>query len=74
MSRKKQKFQARPQQPASDETAGIESFSFGDPVAITDRSMLLDCMECADNGVYFEPPISPYGISNFLLCLHLFWV
>jgi hypothetical protein len=26
--------------------------------------MLLDCMECADNGVYFEPPISPYGIAR----------
>ncbi|MBE8111892.1 phage portal protein, partial [Escherichia coli] len=35
MSRKKQKFQARPQPGASEQTAGIESFSFGDPVAIT---------------------------------------
>ncbi|WP_435954074.1 phage portal protein [Dryocola sp. BD626] len=65
MSRKKQKFQAKePLQSATMEASAVESFSFGDPIAVTDRSMLLDCMECADNGVYFEPPISPYGIAR----------
>jgi len=60
VSRKKQKFQARePQQPDTMEASAVESFSFGDPIAVTDRNMFYDLMECSDNGVWFEPPISP---------------
>ncbi|EIT7186272.1 phage portal protein [Serratia marcescens] len=43
---------------------GVESFSFGEASPILDQRDLLDCMECAKNGRYYEPPISPYGLAR----------
>ncbi|AXG42660.1 phage portal protein [Photorhabdus laumondii subsp. laumondii] len=42
----------------------IESFSFGDASPVTNQRDLLDCMECAKNGRYYEPPIDPYGLAR----------
>ncbi|WP_394804896.1 phage portal protein [Dickeya solani] len=44
--------------------SSLESFSFGDPTPVMDERDLLDCMECANNGRWYEPPISPYGIAR----------
>ncbi|RRO12075.1 phage portal protein [Pectobacterium aquaticum] len=42
----------------------LQSFSFGDAQPIMDRRDLLDCMECARNGRWYEPPISTYGLAR----------
>ncbi|QOI56221.1 phage portal protein [Rouxiella badensis] len=44
----------------------IQSFSFGDSTPIMDQRDLQDCMECAKNGRWYEPPISPYGLARML--------
>lgn len=44
----------------------IQSFSFGEPTAIMDQRDLQDCMECAKNGRWYEPPISTYGLARMV--------
>ncbi|HZH44242.1 MAG TPA: phage portal protein [Lysobacter sp.] len=44
--------------------AGIQAFSFGDPVPVLDRRELLDYVECLDNGRWFETPISFDGLAR----------
>lgn len=49
----------------------MQSFSFGDATPIMNVSDLLDCMECAKNGRWYEPPISPYGLARmFDIAVH----
>ena len=44
--------------------AGVEAFSFGDPIPVLDRRDILDYIECLDNGRWYEPPISFYGLAK----------
>lgn len=44
--------------------AGMQSFSFGDPVPVLDSCELLDYLECYLNGRWYEPPISLDGLSK----------
>lgn len=53
---------AAPQQPIGD----IQSFTFGDPNPVLSQRDLLDCMECANNGQWYETPISFYGLARTL--------
>ena len=46
------------------DTASMEAFTFGDPIAILDRSEIFDYMECLSIGKYYEPPISFVGLSK----------
>lgn len=43
---------------------GIEAFTFGDPVPMLDRRELMDYLESADMGDYYETPISVEGLAN----------
>ncbi|WP_315708978.1 phage portal protein [Brenneria uluponensis] len=42
----------------------LQSFTFGDPTPVMDIHDLLDCMECAKNGRWYEPPVNPYGLAR----------
>ncbi|OZI23036.1 phage portal protein [Bordetella genomosp. 9] len=44
--------------------AGVEAFSFGDPIPVLDRRDILDYIECLDNGRWYEPPISFHGLAR----------
>lgn len=46
------------------ETAAPEVFSFGDPIAILDKSEIFDYAECLSIGKYYEPPISFAGLAK----------
>lgn len=48
----------------SSKPAAAETFSFGDPIAILDRSEILDYLECVAVGKYYEPPISFSGLAK----------
>ncbi|END8802972.1 TPA: phage portal protein [Enterobacter kobei] len=66
----KKKFRAPTTAPASTASnaatplESVESFSFGDPIAVNDRASLMECLECHNNGRWYEPPISPYGLAR----------
>ena len=66
----KKKFRAPTAAPASTASnaatplESVESFSFGDPIAVNDRASLMECLECHNNGRWYEPPISPYGLAR----------
>lgn len=44
--------------------ARVETFTFGDPIAILDRNEIFDYMECLSVGKYYEPPISFAGLAK----------
>lgn len=50
--------------PAQQPISTMESFTFGDPTPVLDQRDLLDCMECASNGNWYETPISFYGLAR----------
>ncbi|MGQ5524845.1 phage portal protein [Chitinimonas sp. PSY-7] len=55
---------AAPTAPNSSE-AGMQAFSFGEPVPVLDRREILDMLECATMGdKYYEPPISLDGLAR----------
>lgn len=74
MSRRNKKTLSTTTTPANSQPAAeiaepieaLESFSFGEPTSIMDKRDLQDCMECASNGRWYEPPISPYGLARLL--------
>jgi len=45
-------------------TSKAEAFTFGDPTPVLDRRGLLDYIECWKNGKWYEPPVSPFGLSD----------
>jgi PBSX family phage portal protein len=49
---------------APPDNAGVEAFSFGDPIPVLDRRDILDYVECLDNGRWYEPPISFHGLAK----------
>lgn len=44
--------------------AGVEAFTFGDPVPVLDRRELLDYVECVRMDKWYEPPISFDGLAR----------
>lgn len=44
--------------------AGMEVFTFGEPVPVLDRREILDLLECPVNGKWFEPPVSLEGLAR----------
>lgn len=44
--------------------AKAEVFSFGDPIAMLDKSEIFDYLECLQLGKYYEPPISFAGLAK----------
>lgn len=44
--------------------AGIQAFTFGDPIPVMDRRELLGYAECWRNGKWYEPPISFDGLAK----------
>jgi len=44
--------------------AGIEAFTFGDPVPVMDRAEILNYLECLSNGRWYEPPVSFSGLAK----------
>lgn len=53
-----------PAEKALTAAGGFQAFSFGDPEAVLDRREILDYLECADNGKWYEPPISMDGLAK----------
>lgn len=53
-----------PAETTSTATSGMQAFAFGDPEAVLDRREILDYLECADNGKWYEPPISMDGLAK----------
>lgn len=54
-----------PSQPNGDAFAqSVSAFTFGDPEPVLDRRMLLDMIECWDNGRWYEPPIPVEGLAR----------
>ncbi|EMW1141102.1 phage portal protein [Serratia marcescens] len=45
-------------------TAGVEAFTFGDPVPVLDRREMLDYVECVRMDKWYEPPISFDGLAR----------
>lgn len=71
MSRNKNKRAAKPlaNLPAelgAEPMESVESFSFGDAITVNRMSDLNDCFECANNGLWYETPISTYGLARML--------
>lgn len=46
------------------DAAGVEAFTFGDPVPVLDRRELLDYVECVRMDKWYEPPISFDGLAR----------
>lgn len=46
--------------------AGIEAFTFGDPVPVLDGREFLDYLEAANTGKWYEPPVSLDGLARTL--------
>ncbi|MEL5679794.1 phage portal protein [Serratia nevei] len=44
--------------------AGVEAFTFGDPVPVLDRRELLDYVECVRMDKWYEPPVSFDGLAR----------
>ncbi|MFS8078805.1 phage portal protein [Serratia marcescens] len=44
--------------------AGVEAFTFGDPVPVLDRREMLDYVECVRMDKWYEPPISFDGLAR----------
>lgn len=44
--------------------AGVEAFTFGDPVPVLDRRELLDYVECVRMDRWYEPPVSFDGLAR----------
>ncbi|GGY03910.1 phage portal protein [Paludibacterium paludis] len=44
--------------------AGIEAFTFGEPVPVLDRREILDYAECLTMGRWYNPPISWEGLAR----------
>jgi len=44
--------------------AGVEAFTFGDPLPVLDGRELLDYLECWLNGKWYEPPLSLDGLAK----------
>lgn len=44
--------------------AGMQAFSFGDPLPVLDRRELLDYIQCLDNGRWYDTPISFDGLAK----------
>lgn len=51
------------EQPAAA-PGNAEVFTFGDPTPVLERRGLLDYIECWRNGRWYEPPVSPFGLSD----------
>lgn len=49
---------------ASGAPAGSMSFAFGDAESVLDRREIFDLFEVANNGRWYEPPISPAGLGR----------
>lgn len=45
-------------------SAGPHAFTFGDPTPVLDRREILDFMESAWNGKWYEPPVSLEGLAR----------
>lgn len=43
---------------------GIHAFTFGEPTPVLDTRGILDYIECANNGRWYEPPVSLDGLSK----------
>lgn len=61
--------------PAADAAAiaspGIEAFSFGDPTPVLDSREILDYLEAANMGNWYEPPVSFEGLArSFRAAVH----
>lgn len=53
------------------EAPRAEAFTFGDPVPVLDRRELLDYLECAQLGKWYEPPLSLDGLArSFRAAVH----
>lgn len=50
--------------PEKSDSGGAMAFTFGDPIPVLDRSELLDYMEAALVGNYYEPPVSLDGLAK----------
>ena len=46
--------------------AGMEMFTFGDPIPVMDNSEILDYIESVLAGNYYEPPVSVEGLARSL--------
>ncbi len=44
--------------------AGVQAFTFGEPTPVLDQRGLMDYLECARYGRYYEPPVSLQGLSR----------
>jgi PBSX family phage portal protein len=44
--------------------SGVSAFAFGDAVSVLDRREIFDLFEVANNGRWYEPPISPAGLGR----------
>ncbi|MDN0075585.1 phage portal protein [Crenobacter sp. SG2303] len=44
--------------------AGIEAFTFGEPLPVLDRREIMDYLECQNAGRWYEPPISWEGLAR----------
>lgn len=64
MSRKNRKQRPQTMTASNNSSAGMEAFTFGDPVPVLDRRELLDYLECGRMEQWFEPPISLDGLSR----------
>ncbi len=42
----------------------VQAFTFGEPTQVHDRRELLGYVECAHNGRWYEPPVSPHGLAR----------
>ena len=50
--------------PMTQNTPGVEAFSFGEPVPVLDRRELMDYLECVQVDRWYEPPISLDGLAR----------
>lgn len=74
MSKRRRRHSAQPApvEAAQAPAAGVEAFTFGDPVSVLDRRELLDYVECLPVGnKYYDPPLSFDGLArSFRAAVH----
>ncbi|EAW1261750.1 phage portal protein [Salmonella enterica] len=68
---KKNRYPSRRKNTATSGGQGIEMFTFGDPVPMLDQREYFDYLECPVMDRWYEPPLSPDGLSrSFRSAIH----
>lgn len=53
-----------PAQTMKEEAPAAQAFTFGEPEPVLNYGVIMECLECVDNGIWYEPPIDQDGLAR----------